>query len=144
MAWQGRFKPNNPQKYDGDPTNIIYRSSLELRFMQHLDSSPGVLKWQSEEFFIPYFDPSTNRPRRYFVDFLVVVKHGESTLTQLIEIKPANQCNPPKIPAKKTRRFVNEVLTYGTNQAKWKAATDYCLDRGWKFKVITEKDLGIK
>jgi hypothetical protein len=112
--------------------------------MQHLDSSPGVIQWQSEEFPIPYFDPSTNRMRRYFVDFKVVVKNGTGTLTQLIEIKPAKQCEPPKVPAKRTRRFITEMLTYGTNQAKWKAAEEYCLDRGWKFKIITEKDLGMK
>lgn len=144
MAYKGEFRPNNPAKYDGDPTNIVYRSSLELRFMQYLDSTPAVVKWQSEEFFIPYFDPSTNKPRRYFVDFLVVVKQGDKTLTQLVEIKPHNQTLPPKPPAKRTRRFIHEVLTYGTNQAKWNAATEYCLDRGWKFKIITEKDLGMR
>jgi hypothetical protein len=117
---------------------------LELRFMQYLDSNPNVLKWQSEEFFIPYFDPSTNKARRYFVDFLVTIKTTSGQLTQLIEIKPSSQCVPPKVPAKRTRRFVNEVLTYGTNQAKWKAAESYALDRGWKFKIITEKDLGIR
>jgi hypothetical protein len=144
MAWKGHYRCNNPSKYDGDPTGIIYRSSLELRFMQHLDSSPGVLQWQSEEFFIPYFDPSTNKMRRYFIDFKVVVKNGTGTLTQLIEIKPSKQCLPPVVPTKKTRRFITEMLTYGTNQAKWKAAEEYCLDRGWKFKIITEKDLGMK
>lgn len=144
MAWKGHFRPNNPHKYDGDTTGIIYRSSLELRFMQHLDSSPGVIQWQSEEFFIPYFDPSTNKARRYFIDFKVVVKQGDKTMTQLIEIKPSKQCEPPKVPAKKTRRFITEMLTYGTNIAKWKAAEEYCLDRGWKFKIITEKDLGMR
>lgn len=144
MAYHGKFRPNNPQKYDGDPTNIVYRSSLELRFMQYLDSNANVLKWQSEEFFIPYYDPSSKRARRYFVDFLVVTKTPTGQMTQLIEIKPLKQTVPPKVPAKRTRRFISEVLTYGTNQAKWKAAEEYCLDRGWKFKIITEKDLGIK
>ena len=143
MVYKGKFRPNFPEKYDGDPTNIIYRSSLELRFMQYLDSNSGVLKWQSEEFFIPYFDPATNRMRRYFPDFLVVVKQGDTTLTQLIEIKPASQTVPPKVPTKKTKRFIKETLTYGTNLSKWKHAEEYCKDRNWKFKIITDKDLKI-
>lgn len=142
MAYKGRFRPSHPEKYDGDTTNIIYRSGLELRFMQYLDSNSNVIKWQSEEFSIPYFDPSTNKWRRYFVDFLVVTRNGKGTLTQLVEIKPASQCQPPKIPAKRTRRFITEMLTWGTNQAKWNAASEFAADRGWKFKVITDKDLG--
>jgi hypothetical protein len=144
MAYNGKFRPNNPEKYDGDPTNIVYRSSYELRFMQYLDSNSNVLKWQSEEFCIPYFDPSTKKMRRYFPDFLVVVKQGEGTLTQLIEIKPSKECVPPKVPEKRTRRFIKEVLTYGTNQAKWQHAEEYCKDRNWKFRVITEKDLKMR
>jgi hypothetical protein len=34
-------------------------------------------------------------------------------------------------------------MTWGVNEAKWKAADAYCKDRGWKFVVVTEKDLGI-
>lgn len=144
MSYKGKFSPSNPEKYDGDPTNIIYRSFLELRFMQYLDSNASVLKWQSEEFCIPYFDPATNRARRYFPDFLVVVKNGQGTLTQLVEIKPEYQTKPPKVPSRKTKRFIHETLTYGTNISKWKAAEEFCKDRNWKFKIITEKDLGIK
>jgi hypothetical protein len=110
--------------------------------MEHLDSNSGVLKWSSEELAIPYFDPSTNRMRRYFVDFIVVVKTNSGTLTQMVEIKPSAQCVPPKAPTKKSRRYITEMLTWGTNQAKWKAAEEYCKDRNWKFKVITEKELG--
>jgi hypothetical protein len=36
------------------------------------------------------------------------------------------------------------VYTYTVNQMKWRAASEYCLDRKWKFMVLTEKDLGIK
>ena len=42
-----------------------------------------------------------------------------------------------------TRRFIEEVFMYGTNQAKWKAADEFCIDRGMKFLVLTENDLGI-
>ena len=63
----------------------------------------------------------------------------------LIEVKPKAQTKPPKRPAKvKSKRYINEVKTWGVNQAKWKAAQEVCLDRGWKFQIFTEDELGIK
>ena len=41
------------------------------------------------------------------------------------------------------KKYINEVVTYAVNQAKWDAATEYCNDRMWEFKVLTEKDMGI-
>jgi hypothetical protein len=145
MAYRGRFVPSHPEKYDGDPTNVVYRSHWEYRFMSYLDSNSGVVKWSSEEIIVPYFDEAQKKWRRYFPDFLVVVKQGSGTLTQLIEIKPFKECSPPvKSPTAKTnRRYIKESLTYVTNQCKWKAAESYCADRNWKFKVITERDMGI-
>lgn len=35
-------------------------------------------------------------------------------------------------------------MTWGVNEAKWKAAEEYCKDRGWKFIIMTEHELGIK
>jgi hypothetical protein len=29
------------------------------------------------------------------------------------------------------------------NQAKWEAANEFARDRGWEFKIITEKELGL-
>jgi hypothetical protein len=36
------------------------------------------------------------------------------------------------------------VTTWGVNEAKWKAAKEFCFNRGWKFQIFTEKELGIK
>jgi hypothetical protein len=44
---------------------------------------------------------------------------------------------------KVTKRYINEVMTYGFNSAKWKAAEEFCSDRKWQFKIMTEKELGI-
>ena len=136
---KGIFKPINYKKYKGDPTKIIYRSSWELKVMSSLDSDPTVLEWSSEEIVVPYRSPKDGRIHRYFVDFFVRKKDG----CYLLEVKPLNQCVPPKISSRKTKRYVNEVLTYGINQSKWKAAKEYCADRGWRFQVLTEVDLNI-
>lgn len=142
VAWRGRFRPSHPEKYDGDPTLIIYRSRLELRLFQYLDSTPGVLKWSSEETIVPYYDPVTQKWRRYFPDVIVTTKEG----TTMIEVKPYSQTQPPTgtmhQDGRKNRRLIKEQLTYATNCSKWEAAKEFCADRGWKFKFITEKDLG--
>ena len=149
--YQGRFKPKNPSKYMGDPTNIIYRSGWEFKLMRYLDSHPNVLQWGSEELVIPYRSPIDGRMHRYFPDFLVkqINKYGNKE-TILIEVKPKAQTVPPDIAKAKTatgkasRRYINEVKTWGINQAKWKAAEEFCDDRGWKFQIMHEGHLGVK
>lgn len=143
MSYKGKYKPQNPQKYDGDPTNIIYRSLLERRFMVYCDTKPNIIKWSSEEVVVPYVSPLDNRVHRYFVDFMIQYRDSKGVLkTVLIEVKPKSQTSAPKKPeGKPTRRFINEVKTWGVNQAKWNAASEYCQDRNWEFKILTEKDL---
>ena len=41
------------------------------------------------------------------------------------------------------KKYINEVVTWSVNKAKWKAATEFCLDRQWEFKIITEKELKV-
>jgi hypothetical protein len=144
MAYKGRYKPINPSKYKGDPTGIVYRSLLERRFMVYCDTKDHILEWNSEEVVIPYKSPIDNRYHRSFVDFWIRYrdKHGQIR-ANLIEVKPYSQTFEPKklTSSKPTRRYLNEVMTWGVNQAKWKAATEYCLDRNWEFKILTEKEL---
>lgn len=142
--YQGKFSPKNPKKYRGDSTNIIFRSSWELRAMKHFDDNDNIVFWCSEEICIPYRDPVTGSYRRYFPDFIIGVKQISGDIkTFVIEIKPLKQTIEPKIPIRKTRGFLMEVATWGTNQAKWESAHNYCLEKGWKFMIMTEKDLGL-
>ena len=143
-TYKGFFRPKNPQKYMGDPTNIIYRSRWELKLMMYLDDHRDVIKWGSEEVVIPYRSPIDGRVHRYFVDFVVtkINKEGKRE-TSLIEVKPAAQTKPPERQTKKTKRYITEVMTWGVNEAKWKAAKEFCEDRGWTFHVFTERELGI-
>lgn len=141
---QGRFNPRYPEKYKGDVKNIIYRSSWELEFMKYCDRRENILEWGSEEFFIPYLDPTTNRVRRYFPDFIVKIKESSGNIkTYVVEIKPKKQTKPPVPGKKKSKTLINESITYQKNLAKWKAATEWCADRLLNFKIITEDDLGI-
>lgn len=144
MAHQGYFRPLNPGKYKGNPTNIIYRSSWELRVMNYLDKHPDVIEWQSEEFFIPYISPVDNKTHRYYPDFWIKKKNPQGIVeVDVVEIKPKSQMTAPKKTQKVTKRFISEVYTWGVNQAKWKAATTFCMQRNWNFKILNEQDLGI-
>ena len=144
-TYKGRFRVANPAKYKGDISNVIYRSLWELKFMKWCDQSPSIIEWGSETVIIPYISPVDRKVHRYFVDFYVKVQSkNNSTEKYLIEIKPEKFTKPPEIPKKKTKRFIDEVFQYGVNEAKWKAAFEFCSDRNMKFMVLTEKDLGIK
>lgn len=141
---QVRFTPQNPQKYKGDPTNIIVRSSWELKLMRHLDSHPDVIEYSSEETVIRYRSPIDNKIHRYYVDFYVRKRNPDGTTeTLLIEVKPHKQTQPPPVQTKVTKRYLAEAVTWAINNAKWKAAEAYCADRGWKFIKMTEHELGI-
>jgi hypothetical protein len=145
MAYKGKFQPKNPSKYEGDSTNIVYRSLWELKYMMWLDGHQDVIKWSSEEFCIPYLSPIDGRYHRYFPDFKVKQKNRDGIVeTIVVEIKPSVQTVEPKQQTRKTKRYITEVYTWGVNQAKWKAAEEYCADKKWAFKIMTEKELGIK
>lgn len=149
MSYKGFFKPKNPNKYKGDPTNIVYRSSWEFKLMTYLDVHPDIIEWASEEFCIPYKSPIDGKIHRYFPDFHVKKKTSEGNVeTVVIEVKPKNQVLPPAAQVTKTnkptKRYIREVMTYGVNEAKWKAARSFCADRKWKFVIMTESELGIK
>lgn len=137
-----RWKPKNPEKYRGDLTRIIARSSWEIKFMNWCDSNTSVIEWSSEETIIPYISPLDGKPHRYFLDFRVKIKNNSGEIkTYMIEIKPKVQTLPPVAPKKKTKTFVEAVKTYAVNTSKWKAAKKYAEDRGSEFLILTEDNL---
>ena len=144
MSYKGKYYPSYPRKYKGDPTNIIYRSLWERKFMVYCDKNESILEWASEEIAIPYRSPIDNRVHRYFPDFYMKVKErGWNFKRYVIEVKPAKQTKPPVKPKRQTKGYIREAYEYAKNQAKWKMAREFCADRQWEFKVVTEKELGI-
>lgn len=142
-TYKGWFKPKNPQKYKGDATNIVFRSSWEHRVMKWFDEHPQVEWWGSEELAIPYMSPVDNKKHRYFPDFIAKIRQKDGkVMTYIIEVKPEVQTKMPT-QTRKTKRFLQEVATYAVNQEKWRAADIFCQEHGWKFLIMTEKHLGI-
>ncbi len=144
MSYKGKYYPSFPRKYKGDPTNIIYRSLWERKFMVYCDKNQNILEWASEEIAIPYRSPIDNRVHRYFPDFYMKVRETNGKIKNyVIEVKPAKQTKPPTKPKRQTKGYIREAYEYARNQAKWKMAKEFCADRQWEFKVVTEKELGI-
>jgi hypothetical protein len=142
-TYKGIFKPKNPAKYNGDASNIIYRSSWELRVMKYFDDNPNVIWWASEELSIPYKSPVDNRMHKYYPDFVAKLKVKTGLIkTVMIEVKPNAQTKMP-VQKRQTKRFIQEAATYAINQEKWRAADLFCKEHGWQFQILTEKELGL-
>ena len=142
MSYKGKYQPSFPKKYKGDPTNIVYRSLWERTFMKYCDTNENILEWFSEEIAVPYRSPIDNKIHRYFPDFYIKVKESNGQIKKyIIEIKPKKQTIEPIPQKRKTKGYIYEVYEYAKNQAKWKAAEEFCTDRGYEFKVLTEDDL---
>lgn len=122
----------------------FYRSSWERRFMTFCDENDSVLEWSSEEVVIPYISPIDGRRHRYFVDFWVRLKKPDGTNEEcLIEVKPKRQTMKPEQPTSKrvSKSKLFDIRNWMVNSAKWAAAQDYCEDRGWKFRLLTEENI---
>lgn len=139
MRYQGFYRPSFPHKYKGDAKNIVYRSSWEYKFMKWCDITPSVSEWGSEEIIIPYISPVDGKRHRYFPDFYVRVENKK----YLVEVKPLKQTKEPPTQKKITKRYINEVVTWSVNKAKWAAAEEFCKDHDWEFLIITEKELKV-
>ena len=145
MAYKGKYKVRAPYKYKGDPTKVVYRSLWERKFMTYCDTNINILEWGSEEMYVWYRSPIDNRPHRYFPDFYIKVReNGGKIKKYIIEVKPKRQTTPPAKPRRQTKGYLREAFEFAKNKAKWSAANEWCVDRGFEFKILTEKELGIK
>lgn len=146
MSYKGKYKPQNPLKYAGDPDGIRYRSLWERRFMVYCDTNASIVRWASEELAIPYRSPVDGKVHRYFVDFIIesIDKQGVRKVS-LVEIKPKKQCKEPKPRENMTKKqksvYIYEAATWAVNQEKWEAAREFARERGWEFVVLTEDDI---
>jgi hypothetical protein len=144
---QGKYNPINPNKYIGNPLDIVYRSSWELAFCKYLDQNEKVIKWGCEQPIITYSD-TKGSVHRYYPDYYYqICKNGNPlNFTQVIaEIKPASELNPPIKPLNETGKALENyeyaVRTYIKNKIKFSAAVDFADKNGMEFVIITEDRL---
>jgi len=135
MAYSGKYKPG--KKYKSDPSQVFYRSLWEYNMMKWLDQNDGVVGWISE---VPirYKCLTDNNFHTYYIDFEIHFKNGQKLF---VEIKPEHQTKPPQKGKRVTKRYLNEVMTYGKNVSKWAYAKKYAESKGYKFRIFTENEL---
>jgi hypothetical protein len=160
---QSQFIPQNIEKVIGDP-RILCRSSWELKLADWCDRNPQIKKWGTEVIPISYRDPSsvdiaeaqkynldvTNRLnwkiKNYYPDFYMEIENSNETKKFLIEVKPYAQTQPPKpinegSKLKDMKAFNAAAKTYLQNDAKWKAAREWCKLHDVEFVIFTEYQL---
>lgn len=139
---QGLYKPLNSSKYVGKGLPV-YRSGWELKFFRWCDRNSNVLEWASESVIIPYINKADGKVHRYYTDGIIALKEGDSIVRYIVEIKPSKQLLPPEPGNKKNSTVLYENYRYIQNQSKWEAAKKWCDKKGYRFIVLTEKELGI-
>lgn len=139
-----KYVPINPNKYVRDINNITMRSGWERKFAYFADTNPNVIKWGSETTAIPYFSRVDRKNRRYFVDFFLLYIDRQGIQRRvMIEIKPSAEVAQPVMKRNRVT-YEEELKTWIRNQDKWEAATKYAEKNNFEFKILTEKELGIK
>lgn len=137
---QGYFFPKNPEKYKGDLTKIIYRSSWEHAFLRFCDLNSGIIQYEIEPFAINYFNPVTRKVHKYFIDFYVKLRDGNATKEWLVEVKPIRHTQKPGTPKKMTKKSVDSYKSgynrWKVNMAKFKAAEEFANINNLQFDVI--------
>jgi len=143
---QGYFTPQNPEKYMGDPSKIVYRSSWELKFLQYCDQNEKVLQYAAEPIGISYWNPILKKQSTYWIDTVMVTKNDDGSTTKwMIEVKPDKYLTPPEPPKilteKKTLSYAHHAKAYIINSAKFEAAREYAALHNMRFGIITENFL---
>lgn len=160
---RGTFIPKNVDKcfnYNGqypDAKPITFRSSWEKILCNFCDMQENVLAYGSEILELPYYSEIDNKMHRYVTDFVMVTKSRDGSIKKwVIEVKPESQAARldehgnlimPKPPKKPTQRrlalWQERCNVIRRNNEKWSVAKDFCYKKGYIFKVITERELGL-
>lgn len=138
---QGYYSCKNPDKYVGDISKIVFRSSWEFKFLRWCDNTPSVIKFSSEPMSIPYMDPIDKRVHQYYIDFWVEMKEKDGHVGRwLIEIKPERNIIIPPEPKNQTAsalsNHISQVKRVMKNIAKFQAARNFAKIQNMKFAVL--------
>lgn len=104
--------------------------------MRMCDSRVDIVQWASEPVKIPYQNPITGKYTVYVPDFFIqYVDRKGNKHTEIIEIKPKKETH------EKFAKSKRDKIRLAINTFKWRAAAQWCKDRGLTFRVICEDDI---
>lgn len=130
---QGAIDPKCCKKYYSSCKDepIIYRSGLELQFINYCENLPSIVKWASEPISIKYYSRLDQKEHNYYPDYIIENADGHRCI---VEVKPYGQTIRPK--ANDSKWLKTEWIR---NTDKWNAAYKFAHDNGMKFIIVTEK-----
>jgi len=152
---KGWYLVKNPDKFikpldehmksynkDNNGTRIKYRSGIELKAFIYADNNDSVIKFSIEPFHVKYLKPTDGKIHRYFIDMFLEFNTGDKFI---VEVKSSSETKPPRRPKKMTtntiKNYKRACNTYSVNLAKWNAAKEFALQNGFRFIILTEKEL---
>ena len=109
---------------------VIYRSGLELEFINYCENNPSIKQWASEPIQIKYFSRLNNKIMNYYPDFIVEKTNGSRII---VEIKPLSQTNKPTM---RDNRWSKE--TWIKNIDKWMSAYKFAKEHNMSFAIVSE------
>lgn len=130
---QGAIDPKTCKKYFSSCVNepIIYRSGLELQFINYCEQNSKISKWASEPINIKYHSRLDGHEVNYYPDYIIEDNNGNKSI---IEVKPYSQTVKPK-----EHDSVWLKKAWIKNIDKWKAAKQFAQQHNMKFIIVTEK-----
>ena len=123
----------------------LYSVTLSLIVPGHDRESSAHRRLSSCVFFLhctQFNVPASDTTRgKQLVLYIKYQNQQGQIIKEIIEVKPKAQTKKPTKKGKHYGKYLREARTYAINRAKWEAAEEYCLDRGYKFRIITEDHL---
>ena len=129
---QGVKDPRIFKKYIASCKNepVIFRSGLELEFINYSENHPSIKRWASEPIKIKYYSRLNGKEMNYYPDFVVEKTNGSRII---VEIKPKSQTYKPTV-------YYNLWLkkAWIKNMDKWTAAYKFTKEHKMSFIVVCE------
>ena len=129
---QGVKDPRIFKKYIASCKNepVIFRSGLELEFINYCENHPSIKRWASEPIKIKYYSRLNGKEMNYYPDFVVEKTNGSRII---VEIKPKSQTYKPTV---YDNLWSKEAWI--KNMDKWTAAYKFAKEHKMSFIVVCE------
>lgn len=129
---QGIRDPKIFKKYISSCKNepVIFRSGLELEFINYCENNPSIKRWASEPIKIKYYSRLDDKEMNYYPDFVIEKTNGSRII---VEVKPKSQTYKPTV---YDNLWAKEAWV--KNMDKWVAAYRFAKKHNMSFVIVCE------
>ena len=129
---QGIRDPKIFKKYISSCKNepVIFRSGLELEFINYCENNPSIKRWASEPIKIKYYSRLDDKEMNYYPDFVIEKTNGSRII---VEVKPKSQTYKPTV---YDNLWAKEAWV--KNMDKWVGAYRFAKGHNMSFVIVCE------